>query len=98
MKKHYTHYTEGRTCSMAVSFDYEDGIINNVEFVNGCPGNTKGVATLANGRKPEELIGLLKGIPCRGESSCPNELALALEEFLAEEAEEAEMEAAAAQA
>ncbi len=84
MKKHYTHYTEGRTCSMAVSFDYEDGIIDNVEFMNGCPGNTQGVAKLANGRSAEELIELLKGIRCRGENSCPNELAMGIMECLEE--------------
>lgn len=82
--KHYTHDNGGRVCSASVSFDYEDGVVKNVEFAGGCPGNTKGVATLANGRTPEELIALLKGTPCRGESSCPNELAMALEEFMEE--------------
>jgi len=90
MVKHFTHFNEGRVCSYSVSFDYEDGIVNNVSFEGGCPGNTTGVAALANGRKPEELIDLLKGIRCRGENSCPNELAMALEEFLAEHAEEAQ--------
>ena len=61
-----------------------------VRLRGGCPGNTTGVAALANGRKPEELISLLKGIRCRGENSCPNELAMALEEFLAEQEEEAQ--------
>ncbi|MBO4235458.1 MAG: TSCPD domain-containing protein [Firmicutes bacterium] len=84
MIKHYTHYTEGRTCSSSVSFDYEDGIIKNVEFTNGCPGNTQGVATLANGRPAAELIELLKGIQCRGENSCPNELAMGIMECLEE--------------
>ena len=84
--KHCKHYNEGLVCSRSVSFDYEDGKVLNVEFEGGCPGNTTGVAALANGRSPEELIPLLKGIKCRGDDSCPNELALALEEFLEEEA------------
>lgn len=85
MVKHYTHYNGGRVCSRSVSFDYEDGKVQNVMFEGGCPGNTTGVAALANGRTPEELIGLLKGIRCHGEESCPNELAMALEEFLEEQ-------------
>ena len=82
MSKHYIHDNEGRVCSRSVSFDYEDGKIYNVFFDRGCPGNTVGVARLAEGRTPEELIGLLKGIECRGISSCPNELACALEEMI----------------
>ncbi|MBP3815377.1 MAG: TSCPD domain-containing protein [Firmicutes bacterium] len=90
MKKHFIRDNEGRTCSKSISFDYEDGVIKNVFFDNGCPGNTVGVARLAEGRAPEELIGLLKGVTCRGESSCPNEFACALEEMLEElKAEEA---------
>ena len=84
MTKHLIHYNEGRTCSRSVSFDYEDGVIKNVEFDNGCPGNTQAVAKLSEGRTPEELIASLKGIKCRGESSCPNEFACALEEMLEE--------------
>lgn len=84
MKKHFVHDNQGRVCSRSVSFDYEDGAIRNVAFDQGCPGNTKGVARLAEGRKPEELIELLKGVECRGISSCPNEFALALEEMLEE--------------
>ena len=88
MKKHFFHDNEGRVCSRSVSFDYEDGVIKNVVFDQGCPGNTKGVARLAEGRSPQELIGLLKGVECRGISSCPNELACALEEMLEEIQEE----------
>lgn len=82
MSKRYFHDNEGRVCSRSVSFDYEDGKIYNVFFDQGCPGNTKGVARLADGRSPEELIELLKGVECRGISSCPNEFACALEEML----------------
>ena len=88
MVKHYFHDNEGRVCSRSVEFDYEDGVIKNVIFDQGCPGNTKGVAALAEGRTPEELIPLLKGTECRGPSSCPHEFACAMEEMLAEIAEE----------
>lgn len=88
MKKHFVHDNEGRVCSRSVSFDYEDGVIKNVTFDKGCTGNTQGVARLAEGRTPEELISLLKGVECKGVSSCPNELALGLEEMLKEIGEE----------
>ena len=82
MAKHFIHNNEGRVCSKSVSFDYDEGVIKNVFFDQGCPGNTKAVAALSEGRTPEELIGILKGLPCRGISSCPNEFACALEEML----------------
>jgi uncharacterized protein (TIGR03905 family) len=48
--------------------------------VGGCPGNTVGVAKLVIGRKVEDVIAMLKGIPCRGGTSCPDQLARALEQ------------------
>lgn len=54
-------------------------------FCGGCPGNTQGMAKLVIGRKVEELIPLLKGIQCRGGTSCPDQLAKALEVELAKE-------------
>ena len=56
-----------------------------MHFVGGCNGNTQGVAALAAGRKVEELIPLLDGINCGGKgTSCPDQLAKALKEALAE--------------
>ena len=52
----------------------------DIQFVGGCPGNTKGVAKLVIGRKVEEVIALLKGIPCRNGTSCPDQLVRALEQ------------------
>ena len=83
---HFVHDNGGRVCSHQVSFDYDQdtNLVHNVEFLGGCMGNTQGVARLAEGRSPEELIGILKGVECRGVSSCPNEFACGLEEMLAE--------------
>lgn len=41
----------------------------------------RGVSRLVEGRKIDEVIKLLKGIPCRGETSCPDQLSKALEEI-----------------
>ncbi len=78
MTKHVNYKTQG-VCSKAIEFDIEDGIVKNVNFVGGCKGNTQGVARLAEGMSAEEVVKRLKGIQCRGDNSCPNQLALAIE-------------------
>ena len=72
-------YTTQRTCSRAIKYEVEDGILTACRFVGGGPGNTVGVAKLAVGRKVEDVIALLKGIPCRNGTSCPDQLARALD-------------------
>ena len=74
-----TYKTSG-TCSMAINYEVENGVLTKCEFVGGCPGNTQGVAKLAVGRKVEDVISLLKGIQCRNGTSCPDQLARALEQ------------------
>ena len=78
----YTYRTHG-TCSAAVSFDVVDVKVKNVSFLGGCRGNTQGVARLCGNMPVDEVIARLKGIECRGGTSCPNELAKALEEYKA---------------
>ena len=63
------------------TLDVVDNKVTNVQFVGGCTGNTQGVARLAEGRNIDEVIALLKGIQCRGGTSCPDQLARALEEI-----------------
>lgn len=80
--KHIEHKTKG-TCSRAVVVDVEDGVIKDCMFVGGCAGNTKGVASLVIGMKASDAIEKLKGIKCGFKStSCPDQLALALEEAI----------------
>ena len=68
-------------CSRQIDFEIDaDGIVHNIRFTKGCPGNTAGLAKLAEGQSAEFLINLLKGVPCGDKStSCPDQLALALE-------------------
>ncbi len=82
MTKHVDYKTYG-VCSKEIHFDIEDGIVKNVTFVGGCKGNTQGVARLAEGMSAEEVVKRLKGVECRGDNSCPNQLALAVEQALA---------------
>ena len=80
MKKHIEYKTKG-TCSRAVIVDVEDGVITDCSFIGGCSGNTQGVASLVIGMKAEDAVAKIKGIKCGMKStSCPDQLALALEE------------------
>ena len=74
----YSYKTSG-TCSSEIRIDLDGDTVRKVEFIGGCTGNTQGVARLAEGRKVDEVIGLLKGIQCRNGTSCPDQLAQALE-------------------
>lgn len=79
-------YKTKNTCSSRIDFDLEDGIVRNIRFHGGCMGNTQGVAVLAEGMRAEEIIDRCKNIQCgfRG-TSCPDQLALAIEKALAEQ-------------
>ncbi len=83
MKDQITYTTHG-TCSRQIVIDIDDGIVTNVAFVGGCSGNTQGVASLAKGMKVEDVVARLRGIRCGGKpTSCPDQLAQALEQYLA---------------
>ena len=83
MTKNIEYKTKG-TCSRQINVQITDGVIDSVEFVGGCNGNTKGIAQLVKGMKAEDVIARAKGTDCRGRgTSCPDQLALALEEALA---------------
>ena len=78
----YTYKTRG-TCAREISFELDNGIVKNVSFFGGCNGNLKGISALIEGRKAEEIIPLIKGTKCGFKpTSCPDQLALALEEAL----------------
>ena len=66
-------------CSRLIRLDVEDDIIQNVQFVGGCSGNTQGIARLVIGMKVDEAIERMEGIDCGGKgTSCPDQLAKAL--------------------
>ena len=81
----YKYKTRG-TCAREISFELENGIVKNVSFFGGCNGNLKGIAALVEGKKAEEIIPLIKGIKCGFQpTSCPDQLANALQEALNEQ-------------
>ena len=78
MTKTVDQKTHG-TCSRMIHVEIEDGIVRDVKFTGGCNGNTQGVAKLVVGRKVDDVIAMLRGIQCRNGTSCPDQLAQALE-------------------
>lgn len=83
----YQYKTQG-TCSQQILIDVnDDDVIESVQFIGGCTGNTQGVARLVKGMKVDEVISRLKGIQCRAGTSCPDQLSRALEKMRAEQKE-----------
>ena len=75
-------YKTSGVCSRAVNVEVENGIVIKAEFEGGCSGNTQGVARLVEGMKVEDAIAKLSGIKCGFKNtSCPDQLARALEEI-----------------
>ena len=81
----YTYYTQG-TCSSQIDFDIdEDGVVRDVQFFGGCHGNLQGISILVRGMKADEVINKLKGVRCGYKNtSCPDQLANALEQAMKE--------------
>ena len=75
-----TYLTKG-TCSRQILFDVTpDDRVENVKFIGGCSGNLQGIARLVNGKPVDEVISTLSGIRCKGNTSCPDQLAKAVRE------------------
>ena len=79
----FEYKTRG-TCSSRIRFSIENGALHNVSFTDGCPGNTLGIAQLVEGMKAEDVARRLKGVRCgRKATSCPDQLATAVEQAMA---------------
>ena len=80
----FEYHTEG-TCSRNIILDMDGDTIENVQFIGGCNGNLKGISSLIKGQKAKDVIDRVKGIKCGPKStSCPDQLALALEAYLSQ--------------
>lgn len=84
-------YLPEGVCAKGMNIDLEENIekrlskIKSIKFYGGCPGNAAGLAKVLVGRTVEEVIKELKGITCGNKlTSCPDQLAKALEEYLNE--------------
>ena len=78
-----TYKTQG-TCSKAIEIAVNGDTIESVKFLGGWRGTTQGVAALYPAMRADEAIERLKGIKCGFKpTSCPDQLALALESMKA---------------
>ena len=79
----YSYKTKG-TCSTQIDLELDGNVVHNVKFTGGCNGNLKGISALLTGLRAEDAIRRLKGLTCGSKhTSCPDQIALALEEALA---------------
>lgn len=78
------HYKTRGTCSSAIDLEIENGIITACSFTNGCRGNTEGLSRMVVGQDAREVMNRLRGVPCRGATSCPDQLSRAIEQYFQE--------------
>lgn len=85
---HLLYKTHG-TCSQWIDIETDEGgTIQDVQFHGGCNGNLRGIRALVKGRSADKVCQLLKGITCGSKpTSCPDQLARALEQMLAKKDE-----------
>jgi len=76
------HYRTHGTCSTAIDLEIENGIITSCAFTKGCIGNAIGLSTMVVGQDAREVMKKLRGIPCQGKTSCPDQLSIAIEQYL----------------
>lgn len=85
----YTYYPTG-VCSRSITLTLEDGIVKDVVFEGGCSGNLQGVSKLVRGMRADEVVERLKDIKCGFKpTSCPDQLARAIEAALGEASQKA---------
>lgn len=74
----FSYETVG-TCSKRIDIEVEEGVLVSADFIGGCSGNLQGLAALVKGMPVTDVVQRLKGIPCQGDTSCPDQLVRALE-------------------
>lgn len=71
------------TCSSSIDIEMDGNVIKSVIFTGGCNGNLQGISKLVEGMSAEDAISRLKGIKCGFKpTSCPDQLAIALESIV----------------
>lgn len=78
-----TFYSTQGTCATEICIEIQDGIVKEVKFAGGCPGNLQALSILIKGMKVEDVIQKLRGVTCGDNpTSCADQLTKALEEHL----------------
>ena len=80
------HYVNHGTCSSGIDLEINgEGVITYCKIIGGCMGNTEGLGRMVVGRKADEMAEQLQGIPCRGNTSCPDQLSRAIRQYQAQQ-------------
>ena len=79
------NYKPRGVCATNIKLMINQDIVEDIEVVGGCNGNLKGIRNLIKGMKVTDIKDKLLGIKCGGkETSCPDQIALAILEYLGE--------------
>ncbi len=82
------NYKTKGVCARNIDFEVEDGKLVKVSFEGGCNGNLKGIGSLLIGMDVNDVIERLEGTTCKDKStSCPDQMAEALKNYLIEQKE-----------
>ena len=77
------NYRPKGVCSQQIIIELNDDVIENLRVLGGCAGNLQGISALVRGMKAQDAIERLRGIRCGFKNtSCPDQIAKALEEAL----------------
>ena len=77
--KEFRYRPQGVCSTRFIMTINDDRTINEFSVVDGCAGNSAGIARLVVGLTIDEVIDKLRGVKCgRKPTSCPDQLATAL--------------------
>lgn len=84
-KTEVIQYTTTGTCCKVMQVAICDGVIQDAEFMGGCPGNLIAIKKLLKGMRIDDVIAKFRGITC-GEkpTSCADQLAICLTQYKAQ--------------
>ncbi len=72
-------YIPNGVCSRKIIYTINNDIVENIEVVNGCPGNLLGINELCKGQNIDDIISRLENIKCGFKNtSCPDQIAKGL--------------------
>lgn len=81
-KAEVVQYKTRGTCCELMQVVILDGVIQDAEFIGGCPGNLEAIKKLLQGMHIDDVITRFSGIRCGDKTtSCADQLALCLEQY-----------------
>ncbi len=83
MTEKFTYIPKG-TCSRQIDLEMEGNVIRSCNVVGGCNGNLKGICNIMRDKTAQEVITAFEGVTCGPKpTSCPDQIAAALKQYLA---------------